>query len=53
MTLYCVVIDAGARYGLHPTWSDLRGLVEFHLFEMDDVESGRLEQRYQVRTRWL
>lgn len=39
-------MDAGARYGLHPTWSDLRGLVDFHLFEMDADEAGRLQRKY-------
>jgi FkbM family methyltransferase len=47
MSLNCVVIDAGARYGLHPTWADLRGVVEFHLFEMDAVEAARLEKKYR------
>ena len=46
MTIRCVVIDAGARYGLHPTWADLQGLVDFHLFEMDKVEAARLECKY-------
>lgn len=44
--LNCVVVDAGARYGLHPSWSELRGLAEFHLFEMDAEEAGRLEKKY-------
>jgi FkbM family methyltransferase len=43
----CVVLDAGARYGLHPTWADLRGVVDFHLFEMDEVEASRLKAKYQ------
>src|SRR5262245_24266376 len=47
MSLNCVVIDAGARYGLHPTWADLRGIAEFHLFEMDATEADRLERKYQ------
>lgn len=46
MALNCVVIDAGARYGLHPTWADLQGLVDFHLFEMDLEEARRLERKY-------
>jgi len=45
--LNCVVVDAGARYGLHPTWVDLRGLAEFHLFEMDPEEAQRLSQKYK------
>ena len=43
----CVVVDAGARYGLHPTWADLRGVAEFHLFEMDQGEANRLTKKYQ------
>ena len=40
--LNCVVVDAGARYGLHPSWAELRGIAEFHLFEMDADEADRL-----------
>jgi len=47
MALNCLVVDAGARYGLHPTWSDLRGVAEFHLFEMDDQEAQRLKSKYK------
>jgi FkbM family methyltransferase len=47
MALNCAVIDAGARYGLHPSWTDLRGLVDFHLFEMDADEAARLQRKYQ------
>lgn len=46
MTITCAVIDAGARYGLHPSWSDLRGIVDFHLFEIDQVEAARLARKY-------
>ncbi len=47
MTIECVVVDAGARDGLHPTCAPLRGLADFHLFEMDAREAARLEQKYQ------
>lgn len=47
MSIKCVVIDAGARYGLHPSWAELRGLVEFHLFEMDAQEAERLQRKYR------
>jgi FkbM family methyltransferase len=47
MAISCVVIDAGARYGLHPTWSDLRGVVDFHLFELDKDEAARLALKYR------
>lgn len=46
MSISCVVIDAGARYGLHPSWADMRNLAEFHLFEMDEVEAERLARKY-------
>jgi len=45
--LDCVVVDAGARYGLHPSWADLRGIAEFHLFEMDEEEAARLKRKYE------
>lgn len=51
MTINCVVIDAGARYGLHPTWADLQGLVDFHLFEMDPEEAQRLKRKYSTDPR--
>ncbi len=43
----CVVVDAGARYGLHPTWVDLKDVAEFHLFEMDEGEAQRLAEKYR------
>lgn len=46
-TIDCVVVDAGARYGLHPSWNDLRGLVDFHLFEMEQDEATRLTVKYR------
>jgi FkbM family methyltransferase len=51
MGIDCVVVDAGARYGLHPTWSPMRGLADFHLFEMDAREAGRLQRKYQSDAR--
>ena len=45
--LNCVVVDAGARYGLHPSWAELRGIAEFHLFEMDADEANRLSNKYR------
>jgi FkbM family methyltransferase len=43
----CVVVDGGARYGLHPTWADLRTIAQFHLFEMDAQEAERLQSKYK------
>ena len=43
----CLVVDAGARYGLHPSWRDARDICEFHLFEPEPVEANRLKIRYE------
>ena len=43
----CLVIDAGARYGLHPSWRDTRDICEFHLFEPEPIEANRLKIRFQ------
>ena len=42
-----VILDAGARYGLHPTFESLKELAEFHLFEMDETECERLQKKYR------
>ena len=41
------VVDAGARYGLHPTWSGVADLANFFLFEIDKSEVARLTAKYQ------
>jgi len=43
----CLVVDAGARYGLHPSWRDARDACDFHLFEPEPIEANRLKLRYQ------
>jgi FkbM family methyltransferase len=43
------VIDAGGRYGLHPTWKPFTGELQYFLFEPDPVESSRLEAKYRSR----
>ncbi len=43
------VIDAGGRYGLHPTWKPFTGELQYFLFEPDPIESGRLEAKYKSR----
>lgn len=47
--IVCNVIDAGARYGIHPTWKELQDLVNFHLFEMEENEANRLKEMYADR----
>lgn len=44
-----VVIDAGGRYGLHPTWKPFTGELEYYLFEPDGVEATRLASKYAHR----
>ena len=43
----CLLVDAGARYGLHPSWRDARDICEFHLFEPEPIEATRLKVRYE------
>ena len=43
----CLVVDAGARYGLHPSWRAARDICEFHLFEPEPLEAKRLKIRFQ------
>lgn len=42
------VVDAGARYGLHPTWAPLANVADFYLFEIDTQEASRLNQKYSA-----
>ncbi len=41
------MIDAGARYGLHPTWSDYKAPLVYCCFEPDPQEAERLEKKYR------
>ncbi|MBN2562033.1 MAG: FkbM family methyltransferase [Phycisphaerae bacterium] len=36
------VLDAGARYGMHPTWSSFCGELEYYAFEPDEKEAAYL-----------
>lgn len=40
-----VVIDAGARYGMHPTWQKFGGPIRYFAFEPDKLEVDRLRQK--------
>ncbi|MDA8675824.1 FkbM family methyltransferase [Alphaproteobacteria bacterium] len=42
-----LMVDIGARYGLHPTWKNYGGDIEFHLIEADPKEAKRLAERYK------
>jgi FkbM family methyltransferase len=43
------VLDAGGRYGLHPTWKPFKGELNYFLFEPDHKEAARLTQKYAHR----
>lgn len=44
-----VVLDAGARFGLHPSWKPFTGEMRYVLFEPDSSEAARLRQKYKSR----
>jgi FkbM family methyltransferase len=37
-----VVMDVGARYGMHPSWRGYKGSMKYLMFEPDAVEASRL-----------
>ncbi len=41
------VLDIGARYGLHPSWKDLKTKAEFILVDADPYEVDRLKKKYK------
>lgn len=47
MTVETVVLDAGARYGIHPTWKSFDAELRYIMFEPDPKESARLREKYQ------
>ena len=44
-----IVLDAGARYGLHPSWKPFTGEMRYYLFEADTQEADRLKIKYRQR----
>ena len=40
------VLDAGARYGIHPTWNDFRAELKYFAFEPDPEEAARLDKSF-------
>jgi len=48
--LKTTVLDAGGRYGIHPTWKGFSGELDYHLFEPDPIESVRLAKKYEPRS---
>lgn len=43
------VLDAGGRYGIHPTWKKFGGALKYYLFEPDRAEADRLRHKYAAR----
>jgi FkbM family methyltransferase len=43
------IVDAGARYGVHPTWRDYDGPYRYFMFEPDPLEAERLSEKYKER----
>jgi FkbM family methyltransferase len=41
-----LVVDAGGRYGVHPSWQSFQGDLRYFLFEPDVTEATRLAQKY-------
>jgi len=44
------VLDAGGRFGLHPTWKGFTGKLNYYLFEADIIEADRLKKKYHHRS---
>ena len=38
------VIDAGGRYGIHPSWKSWNAKMHYVMFEPDRDEAGRLSR---------
>ena len=43
------VLDAGGRYGIHPSWKPFTGELKYFLFEPDSTEAQRLQDKYAAR----
>jgi FkbM family methyltransferase len=43
------VLDAGGRYGIHPTWKKFSGDLRYYSFEPDPMEAQRLQKKYAGR----
>ena len=50
MNIKTTVIDAGGRYGLHPSWKSFSGEFAYYLFEPDVAECKRLKFKYSNRS---
>ncbi|EDP63539.1 hypothetical protein BAL199_07398 [alpha proteobacterium BAL199] len=44
-----VVLDAGGRYGMHPSWRGYEAPLDYRMFEPEPVEAARLTKKYAAR----
>jgi len=44
-----VVVDAGGRYGLHPSWRGYEAPLDYRMFEPEPEEAARLTRKYAAR----
>ncbi|MEQ9331492.1 FkbM family methyltransferase [Thalassobaculum sp.] len=44
-----VVVDAGGRYGMHPSWRGFEAPIDYRMFEPEPVEAERLTRKYASR----
>lgn len=44
-----VVVDAGGRYGMHPSWRGFEAPLDYRMFEPEPVEAARLRRKYAAR----
>ncbi len=43
------VVDAGGRYGIHPSWRGYEAPIDYRMFEPEPVEAARLTTKYESR----
>lgn len=43
------VVDAGGRYGMHPSWRGFEAPLDYRMFEPEPVEAARLTRKYAGR----
>jgi FkbM family methyltransferase len=41
------VMDAGGRYGIHPSWRGYEAPIDYRMFEPEPVEAARLTRKYE------
>lgn len=49
MELELQILDAGCRYGVHPSFNTFINCAEFHMFDVDACEIERLKEKYRSR----